>query len=173
MFRILRLSAALCAMHYPSQPSCMFYALWDSKCVLGSAFHSGGSLNGGQGSLEVKINRSKYSTVVSGDFHSLLHAFLEYLSSTSLASEQFVKTRVYHTQWTHHIFFEMGGFESPEHCAIWCRIQHECHLFHFDWSNDFCYLGNRNKFINTSGPKSSTQMDVYWDPGKRLKNFIN
>ena len=93
--------------------------------------------------------------------------------NTSLASEQFVKTRAYHSQWTQHIYFEMGGFESPEHCAIWCRIQHECHLFHFAWANNYCYLGNRKKFRNTSGPKSSSQMDVYWDPGKRINNLIN
>ena len=49
---------ALCALHFPSATSCMFYIYDQNKCSLGNIFHTGGSMSGNS-NLNVMVNLSK------------------------------------------------------------------------------------------------------------------
>ena len=86
------------------------------------------------------------------------------------STAKFVKTSVYHSAWTFHIFASQTDIESVDHCALWCRIQpytnNDCQLFYHDAGSNTCYIGDREVGTYTGGPRSSSKMDVYWDPGK-------
>ena len=87
------------------------------------------------------------------------------IHNSSLASGQFVKTSIYHTSWTHHIYTYVDNIGSVDHCALWCRIEpHYCELFYLEGTR--CWYGYRNRVTYTGGPKGPSPLDVYWDPGK-------
>ena len=92
------------------------------------------------------------------------------IHNSTLATRQFVKTSIYWTSWTHHIYTYIDNIASVDHCALWCRIEpHYCELFYLEGTR--CWYGYRDRVTYTDGPKGLSPVDVYWDPGKFSAHF--
>ena len=87
------------------------------------------------------------------------------MHNSSLSTRQFIKTSIYHTSWTHHIYTYVDNIDSIDHCALWCRIEpHYCELFYLEGTR--CWYGHRDQVTYKEGPKGLSPVDVYWDPGE-------
>ena len=145
----------------------MFFIHDQNRCSLGNAFHTGGSMSGSS-SVNVMMNLSKCEQATCRGIYETygnLNMNSGSIHNSSLASRQFVKTSIYHTSWTHHIYTYVDNIGSIDHCALWCRIEpHYCELFYLEGTR--CWYGYRNRVTYTGGPKGPSPLDVYWDPGK-------